>query len=36
MYGESKVANRVLVGNPRGRDHLEDQAVDGRTLKQNV
>jgi hypothetical protein len=32
MYGEGKVANTVLVGNPGERDHLEDLGVDGRTL----
>jgi len=29
MYGESKIANRVLVGNLRGRDHLEGLTVNG-------
>ena len=33
MYGERKVANRVLVGNLRGRDHLEDLGVDSKNIK---
>jgi hypothetical protein len=33
MYGERKVANRVLMRKPRGRDYLEELGVDGRTLK---
>jgi hypothetical protein len=28
--GEERNVNRVLVGKPEGKDHLEDQGVDGR------
>jgi hypothetical protein len=30
--GERGVVSRVLVGNPRVRDHLEDPCVDGRII----
>jgi hypothetical protein len=28
--GEGRNVYRVLVGNPEGKDHLEDEGVDGR------
>jgi len=30
--GERTGADRVLVGKPEGKDHLEDQGVDGRIV----
>ena len=30
--GERRVVRRVLVGNLRGRDHLEDPGIDGRMI----
>jgi hypothetical protein len=30
--GDSKAAYRVLVGNLRARDHLEDLGVDGKII----
>ena len=32
FMGERRGAYRVLVGKPKGRDHLEDPGVDGRTI----
>jgi hypothetical protein len=32
-YGDRRGACRVLVGNVRVRDHLEDPGVDGRIIK---
>jgi hypothetical protein len=29
-YGEGRGAYRVLVGRPKGRNHLEDLVIDGR------
>jgi hypothetical protein len=31
--GDSKVAHRVLVGNLRARDHLEDLGADGKIIQ---
>jgi hypothetical protein len=34
--GESRGVYRVVVGNPRERDHLEDPRVDGRTILRSI
>jgi len=30
--GESRVVDRVLVGKPEGKNHLEDPGIDGRII----
>jgi hypothetical protein len=32
MYGERRGVNRVLVGDLRDEDHLEDPGIDGRII----
>jgi len=32
MYGERRGVSKILVGNPRQRDNLEDPGVDGRKI----
>jgi len=32
LMGDKRVAHGVLVGNLRGRDHLEDLGADGRII----
>jgi hypothetical protein len=32
MYGERRGVYRVVVGKPKGKDHLEDPGMDGRII----
>jgi hypothetical protein len=34
--GERRVVDRVLVGKPEGRDHLEDQGISGDNIKMDL
>jgi hypothetical protein len=34
--GERRGAYRILVGNPDGKDHLEDPSVDGRIILKRI
>ena len=35
-YRERRGAYRILVGRPKGRNHLEDPGVDGRTIFKSI
>ena len=32
MYGERRGVYRILIGNPQGKNHLQDPDVDGRII----
>ena len=35
-YGERRGAYKVLVGKPDGRNHLEDEGIDGRIILKRI
>jgi hypothetical protein len=35
-YGEGRVVYSVLVGKPKGKDHLKDAGIDGRIILRRI